>query len=29
MSANIIPSYDLMEAFAAMMEKRKPKFTGK
>jgi enoyl-CoA hydratase len=29
LSANIIPSYDLMEAFAAMMEKRLPKFTGK
>ena len=28
-SANIIPSDDLMEAMIAMMEKRKPKFTGK
>ncbi len=28
-SSNIIPSNDLMEAVAAMMEKRKPKFTGK
>lgn len=28
-SANIIPSNDLYEAIAAMMEKRKPNFTGK
>jgi enoyl-CoA hydratase len=28
-SANIIPSADLMEAIAAFAEKRKPKFTGK
>jgi enoyl-CoA hydratase len=28
-STNIIPSNDLFEALAAMMEKRKPKFTGK
>jgi len=28
-SANIIPSHDLMEAVTAFMEKRKPKFTGK
>ncbi len=28
-SANIIPSNDLYEAMAAMMEKRKPNFTGK
>ncbi|PIE70781.1 MAG: enoyl-CoA hydratase [Deltaproteobacteria bacterium] len=28
-SANIIPSHDLMEAATAMMEKRKPVFTGK
>jgi enoyl-CoA hydratase len=28
-SANIVPSNDLYEAVAAMMEKRKPKFTGK
>lgn len=28
-SANIIPSNDLLEAMTAMMEKRKPKFTGK
>ncbi|HOW84289.1 MAG TPA: enoyl-CoA hydratase, partial [Spirochaetota bacterium] len=27
-SANIVPSKDLMEAATAMMEKRKPKFTG-
>jgi enoyl-CoA hydratase len=27
-SSNIVPSRDLMEAAAAMMEKRKPKFTG-
>ena len=27
-SANIVPSKDLMEAASAMMEKRKPKFTG-
>ena len=29
MSANIIPSHDLFEAFTAFSEKRKPKFTGK
>ncbi|MEH0018762.1 MAG: crotonase/enoyl-CoA hydratase family protein [Desulfobacter sp.] len=29
MSANIIPSNDLMEAVAAFMEKRAPQFTGK
>ncbi len=29
MSANIIPSHDLMEAVTAFMEKREPKFTGK
>ncbi len=29
MSANIVPSEDLMEAVNAMMEKRKPRFTGK
>lgn len=28
-SANIIPSHDLMEAVTAFTEKRKPKFTGK
>lgn len=28
-SANIVPSRDLLEAAAAMAEKRKPKFTGK
>ncbi len=28
-SANIVPSEDLLEAMTAMMEKRKPKFTGK
>jgi len=28
-SSNIIPSNDLFEALTAMMEKRKPKFTGK
>lgn len=28
-SANIIPSDDLMEAFTAFSEKRKPRFTGK
>jgi len=28
MSTNIIPSKDLMEAFTAFAEKRKPKFTG-
>jgi enoyl-CoA hydratase len=28
-SANIIPSNDLFEAMTAMMEKRKPNFTGK
>jgi enoyl-CoA hydratase/carnithine racemase len=28
-SANIIPSHDLMEAVTAFMEKRKPKFTGR
>ncbi|MFW6240525.1 MAG: crotonase/enoyl-CoA hydratase family protein [Thermodesulfobacteriota bacterium] len=28
-SANIIPSYDLLEAMAAFSEKRKPIFTGK
>jgi enoyl-CoA hydratase len=29
MSANIIPSHDLLEAFTAFSEKRKPKFSGK
>ncbi len=29
MSTNIVPSNDLMEAFTAFTEKRKPKFTGK
>ena len=29
MSANIVPSDDLFEAFTAFSEKRKPKFTGK